>query len=461
MLQRLLRLFAPFLMLGFAAGPVIGDAIGGGDAGSGDSGSSDGGDDAGTVGQTDDGSGETAAGEDEGITSDGDDGGTADGQQSDPNALVDLGDGRQVPAKFKKLFDLAKKAGVEKEAKQLFFANQRLAKAIPGGVNAAIELAQTVEEIGGVEAIQQLQDDIGTYSQDAEMFNSGDPRWVESGFKENPEASIKAFAHSLDYVSEHHPEHYDHMMAKVIVNDLANLDVREIHAMLAGIKDNPRAAALAKQLADYYNSRLETSRNAPEKKPDTQNKALTEREKQVEQREMNVRFQEVNKGAFSHLKSTVTNALTLEAKSAGVDLQKLSKEYPGEWRDLLNDIHQRIMKQASKDTRFLDKYYALVKKGDLKRAEQAINQKHTRIIETTDVVKEAIADRGLFRSKKTARTADATGTRTNTTETQTAGWTRVSKRPANSDINWGKTTQAMQLDGKYILNDGKKVVVQY
>jgi hypothetical protein len=38
------------------------------------------------------------------------------------------------------------------------------------------------------------------------MFESDPGKWAEAGFTENPEPALKAFAHSLDYVSEKHPE---------------------------------------------------------------------------------------------------------------------------------------------------------------------------------------------------------------------------------------------------------------
>jgi regulator of sigma D len=453
-------------MMTFAAGATIGDVgVGGGDAGDGGGDTSGGEGDPASDGASDDADGE---GDGEGDLPHSDDATGEEGddeQLTDPDAPVDLGDGRQVPGKFKKLFDLAKKAGCEKEAKQLYFAQQRLAKAIPGGVNAAIELAKSIEELGGVEGVEQLQSDVETFRADAELFETNQSKWIEQAFKEDTDSALKAFAHSLDYVSEQHPDHYDHYMAKVIVNDLSNLHVREIYSAL-NASDKPEHKALAKELADYYNSRLDTSKKVPEKKVDAQSKALTDREQKVEEREMGMRFKEVNTEVFPALKTSVTKRLQAEAKTAGVDLQKIAKEYPGEWRDLLNDIHKRVMRAAQKDQRFIDKHYALVKKGDLKRAAKAVNDKHDAII--PDAVREAIAERGLFRGKKKPagggegkdkgnRGAGDKGNQ----NAAAAGWAKVSKRPENSLIDWSKTSSAMQLDGKYILKDGKKVVVQY
>jgi hypothetical protein len=459
-LQLLVRFWLfPIFGMFFAAGAGVADlGSGGGDTGDGGGdGSSDGGDgssDAGVDESGDD--GDVELGESSDDTS-ADDRGEND---QDPDAPVALTDGRQVPGKFKKLFDLAKKAGLEKEAKQLYFAQQRLNKAIPGGINAAIQLAKDVEQIGGMEAVQQLQDDIQVHQADAELFESNPAKWAEAGFQENPDSALKAFAHSLDFVSENHPEHYDHYMAKVIVNDLSNLDVRGIYQALSSLKDNAEAQKLARQLAEYYNSRSETAKKVPEKKADAQSKALTDREKSVKERELGVRFKEVNRDAHPALKTSVTKALQAQSKTAGVDLAKLSKEYPGEWRDLLNDIHQRVMRAAIKDSRFIDKYHALVEKNDLQRALKAINDKHEMLV--PDAVRAAVAERGLFRKKKAgASDGDKGGDKGAAAAAQNQGWTKIAKRPENSMINWSKTTSAMQLDGKYILKDGKKVVVQY
>lgn len=467
MLQLLLKFwFFPLFMM-FASGAGIADlGTNGGDTGGGDNG--DGGADDGSDGSSDDGDGSADDGADDSASADlNADADDADSQNddADPNAPVDLGDGRQVPGKFKKLFDLAKKAGLEKEAKQLYFAQQRLAKAIPGGINAAIELAKNVDELGGIEGVQQLQDEIGTYKQDEELFSAGDPKWVEAGFQENPESSLRLFAHSLDYVAENHPDHYNHYMAKVIVNDLAHLDVRGMYAKLSAMKDDPEAKALAKTLAEYYNTRLETSKNVPEKKVDAQSKALTDRESKVKKGEMDLRYKQVNTAVFPALKSDVTRVLQAEAKASGIDIAKLSKDYPAEWRNMLNEIHQKVMKQAIKDSRFIAKYAALVEKGELERAERAINEKHKAII--PEIVRAVKQSYGVFRGKKAANAAadkggaGDKGGNSSAAAAQGQGFTRVRQAPERSLVDWNKTTTQMQLDGKYILRDGKKVVVAY
>src|SRR5208337_1702910 len=142
-LQELMFAFTMFFAAGAAAVAGAGGGTGAGDGGastgSGE-GSADSSEGAGGDGSSSDQDGAGGEGESGELPA------GQDGKQVDPNAAVDLGDGRTVPAKIKKLFDVAKTAGVEKEIRQLYFSNERLTKAIPGGVKGAVELANSVEQ---------------------------------------------------------------------------------------------------------------------------------------------------------------------------------------------------------------------------------------------------------------------------------------------------------------------------
>lgn len=455
-----------FLMLGFAASATVGDVgsdMGGGDGSGDSSGDSDAGsDDAGVDDAGSDGSDELGD-VDESLSAD--DGG-ADDQNSDVDLdkPVDIGDGRSVPGKIKKLFDLAKKAGVEKEIKQLFFSNQRLLKAVPNGVNGVLQLVKSLEEYGGIEGVQDLKDQLDTYSQDSQLFESGDPRYSESAFKQAPEQALKHVVHALNYMQENLPDNFDHIVAKYLVADFGNVDLNGIHKVLSGMKDNPEAQKLAKELADYYNSRSKIAKNAPENKPDAKAKELTERESAISQKEMKLRESTVNAKVLPMMTSQIGKALQTEVKARGIDLKKIATDYPGEYRDFVEKVHKAVNRMAMKDQRFLDKYSGLMQKGQLERAEKAINDKHASIV--ADAVREVMQGSGLFRGKKQNPAADKSknntnGAKGNAAAAANAGYTQVSARPSNLTIDWSKTTQAMQLDGKYILKDGKKVRVKY
>ena len=460
MLHRLLSFLLNHMLFGstmfFAAGTAVAD-VGAGDGAS-SSGDSSGMGDAGGEG-VDNSSSQDSTGE---TTTDDDTASSADPDAvADPNALADIGNGQKAPAKLKKLFDAAKSLGLEKEIKQLYFANQRIAKAFGAeGVNGAIKLAQSVEALGGLEGIETLQGDLELHSQDAELFESNPQKWVENSFTENAEQSLKAWQYGLDLVAEKFPEQYDHAMARVMLDTLDKFSpIHKVYNGLKALQNNPEAVALAGEIAKWYSGIDKAAKEVPEKKVDARQSALDKREQGVTEKEMGIRYKEVNAEALPVMKTHVANTLKAEAKLKGLDLDKMATDYPGEFRSMMNDIQKSIMQTAVKDERFVEKYATLVKKGDTKRATLTLNQKHEKII--PGIVRTVAAGYGMFKGKaKPNPTGDKAKPGTSAGNADT-GWARVSARPKNSEIDWSKTTSALQVDGKYFLNDGKKVIVQY
>lgn len=370
LLQRLLFAGTMFFADGASSmAAVDGGGNGGEDAGAGgeaDSGSISSGDDT-----TDGGSGTGEGGEDDERV------GAGEGE-GDPNAQVTLADGRKIPAKYKELFEQ------DKNLRADYFNQRALAKVFPGGVKEAVALARQVEDLGGLDGIERVQADLNAYTADAEAFNSGDPKWIESSFAENPEISLKHFNNALGYVSEHHPEHYDHLMAKVIVNDLAHLPLQEIHGLLAGIKDNPRAQAAAKSLAQYYNSRQEFAKKAPEKQIDPQQRKIDEQNAQLSEREQKVRNQSINAEAGPYLTRTIEGSLAATAKAAGFDLAKLQKEQPNRYGRFLKDVRNAVHNEVLNDSKWLDRYSAALATGDTAKCVRMLNARHDAAIKGTE-----------------------------------------------------------------------------
>ena len=346
---------------------------GGGDGGSGaDGATGDTGDVSSGDGSVDGGSGSDEGGaDDEHKSADGGDG-------ADANAEVSLADGRKIPAKYKELFEN------DKDLRSIYFANQALKKVFPGGVKEAVGLARQLEEVGGFDAIEKLQGDINAYSGDAELFNTGDPKWTEKAFEENAEVSLKHFTNALGYVSEHHPEHYDHLMAKVIVNDLQNLPVEKIHSLLAGIKDNPEAAAAAKALAKYYNSRHEYAKKVPEKQIDPQQRKLDEERNKLGEEKQQVRNAKINTEASPYLDRTIKGSLATAAKASGFDLAKLEKDQPNRYGRFLKDVRNAVHNEVLNDTKWLDRYSAALASGDTAKCVRMLNARHDQAIKGTE-----------------------------------------------------------------------------
>jgi hypothetical protein len=393
---------------------------------------------------------DAAAGGDEDAAAGGD-------AETDPDAPVDLGDGRTVPAKWKKLFDTAKDQGLEKEVRQLFFANQRLTQKFPGGVNEVLNLATKLEEVGGFQAIEEMQSDLQTYQADAEIFAKEPAKWIETMFGEDVDASLKAFTASLDYVSENHPEHYDHLLGKVVANTLDQGPIHEIYSFLASLKDNAGAQKLAKDLARYYNGIRDLAAKVPEKKIDAERSKLdTERQTLASEREQ-LRNHTVNTQTIPLLGRQMTTHIEKLAKDASFDLKKFTAEQPEAAQSMRAKILDGVMQKAAADKVFVKNYKAVMNQGDTQRAVAMMNKKHNEIL--PEVVRSVAKGFGIAKKAGTGTRSNAggggTGTRTAAGGTS-KGLVRVSEKPAAGLIDWGKTGNDIY-DSVATLKDGRKV----
>lgn len=298
---------------------------------------------------------------------------------TDPNALIDSGDGRKIPAKYKELFEK------DKDLRNTYFNYQALRKTFPGGVKEAVQLARDVEQLGGLEGVERLQGELDSYTADAKAFESGDPKWIESSFQENPDVSLKHFANALDYVADNHPEHYGYYMARVLMADLGeNLAYREIYAKLNSIQNDPQAKQLAKQLADYVNDRSEKARKIPEKQIDPQQKKIDEAHQKLTQREQQVRNKTINAEAAPYLTRSIETSLGAAAKASQLDLAKIQKEQPNRWGRFLKDVRNAVHNEILNDGKWLDRYTAALNSNDTAKCVRMLNKRHDEAIKGTD-----------------------------------------------------------------------------
>jgi hypothetical protein len=462
-MSRLLhQLYNWFLFAGtmfFAAGASgFSDAGAGGGGGEGSEGGAAGSGDSGDPG-ADPGAGEGGEDASAGDGAAGDDRRAADGgdRDRDLDAPVDLGDGRTVPAKWKNVFEAAKGQGLEKEVKQLFFANQRLTQKFPGGVNEALTLANQLEEVGGFEAIQEMQSDLETYHADAETFAKDPAKWIETSFAEDVDASLKAFAASLDYVSDKHPEHYNHLLGKVVANTLDQGPVHEIYSLLASLKDNPAAQKLAKDLARYYNGIKELAAKVPEKKVEPERAKLEADRQKLASEQEQLRNHTVNSQTIPLLGRQMTTQIEKLAKDAGFDVKKFIAEQPEAAQSLRAKILNQVMAKAAADKVFVKNYKAVMNQGDTQRAIAMMNKQHQAIL--PDIVRDVAKGFGIAKKGGTAARTNAGGNAGSTSRASggnSGGMTRVSAKPPANEIDWGKTGNRIY-DSEAVLKNGKVV----
>lgn len=461
--MRLLRFL--FLRLMFAGTMFFADGAsalatvdGGGDAGGGDAGAGAS-DDAGAEGTGDD----AGAGKESGEAGHGEDGQEEEsGASDDPDALIATADGRKIPAKYKELFEK------DKNLRADYFNQRALQKTFPGGVKEAVALARSVEELGGLDGIERIQGELSEYTADAEAFNSGDAKWTESAFKQNPELALKHFTNALGYVAENHPETYDHVGAKIIVNDLdSNLPVRDIYDILAGLKDNPAAQKAAKALSSYYNSRKDFAKKVPEKQIDPQQKKIDEQKQQLSTKEQEIRNKTINVEAAPYLTRSIESSLAAAAKAAGLETTKLQKSQPNRWGRFLKDVRNAVHADVLGDSKWLDRYDAALKSGDTAKCVRMLNARHDQAIKGTDSkpgVAAPIFHEWFGPAKagiKKAPTGDGSAARGNESSAVRGKETpmQVNSLPPAKDINYSDPLTD-KWNGIYRLKTGKLIQVK-
>ena len=448
MLHRLLNLFLHhFLFAGtmfFAAGaPAIGAM---GSESSGDSGSSA--TDSGTSGVTDD-SGTTDSGLSHGETGER----SADEQASDPNTLVDSGDGRKIPQKYTELFK------TDKALREMFFSQASLKKEFPGGVREALALKRQVAEVGGLEAVAELQNEITGLKSNSELFAKDQQKWVETSFAENSDASIKAVGLALDFTAEHHPEQYNHIMSKVLLNTLDQYSpVGEIWSLLSGLKDNPGAQQAAQQLAKWYNGIKNTASKIPEKRVDAEAQKLeTERQKLTEEKQQ-IRNQKINSEAVPYMQKSAESQIETKAKTSGIDIQAIKRDTPKRYEKFMADVTQTIHKNVLADKNFVNRFDAALKSGDTAKCVRMLNSRHDLAIKGDghkDGVVTALVEEWFGPGKKVTPQPEKAQAQTANRGGNSAA-VRVPSMPSKTEINW-RDPKTRVIDGEAMLHNGKFV----
>lgn len=230
---------------GVADGTAIADAGVGGDggAGTGDAGAGGGaGDGAGT-------GGEGGAPADGGEPGDG--GEPASGDESEPSGgeegelgevgdeggegdeeVLEGADGRRVDAKTRADLAALKKVNPE-SAKRLGDMYHRTrsimeevgATTISDAVHKVRQLNATIEGVGGVEGLTQLQDEVGDYRGEIQQFADGDPALLQQLHEANPESFGTAIQNGIDLLAEKNPKLFDKLIVGPIVSRLEGAGV--------------------------------------------------------------------------------------------------------------------------------------------------------------------------------------------------------------------------------------------
>lgn len=230
-----------------------------------------------------------------------------------------------------------------KALKQALAANPELFKAVKREISensrykqvhespeAARAFSERVESLGGLDAIESESKEWSTVY---DMFDTGDPGVLDYWGKNNPQAIAKLFPHVYDRMATENPAIWAHKAAGTFMataQQQGMITALNALAVSDALKKSPQDAALVNQLIDSFN-RLETiSKQAPRQDLTPQAQALSEKEKNIADKERSLYNREVNARSESIVRKSALNELNRILKG-----RNLSAEAK---RNLLDDL---------------------------------------------------------------------------------------------------------------------------
>ncbi len=136
------------------------------------------------------------------------------------------------------------------------FAQDRFARAVPGGMKEIQTLRSALEPIGGVEGLQRVRTELDGFNQLDQQFTSADPKFLEAltDTPEGQEAFTKLAPAMIDKYRELYPEGFTAMVCSTVVRDMLNdripLQLERLEDFLG---DNPKAAEVLNSIRAWVN----------------------------------------------------------------------------------------------------------------------------------------------------------------------------------------------------------------
>ncbi len=456
MLKFLVHLWTMLLIPMFAAAaPVIaggsGEGAGGGEGGGEGAGEGSG-----------EGAGEGAGGE------------GGEGESGEPGAgegegLDDLegrdrarDDGRKLSPELKKYFDELQGTN-PKLAKQLrgaFFAVGEFRAQFPTP-QAAAKAKELIEQVGGEEGLQAIEQERSAWNALDAQYDKGDPQFIKSIAEENPNAFVKLMPTALEEFATRDRDTYNHVMARVLHNTLDKSGVLGYLTQLRSVTDVKDAQRLADELLEWAGGIRELASKQPEKKVDPEREKLqTEREK-FEQ-EKRVHFErDIATDFRTHLKTGIESELGKLLAARRIDIKKLARTDPDAYNLLLSNCDRAISIALAKQPDIKQKAAALLATGDKARVLKFYRSRTDRVLaQAVKGVYNAFYKLGGGKQVETTRREEANQQRRDPGTGGSGAGTKLGKAPESNQIDYSRTTNDMIWKNEAYLK-GKKEKVSW
>lgn len=361
------------------------------------------------------------------------------------------GDGRTLPVELKALLSelKTKNPKMEKIVRGLFFADGAWKKEFPGGLKEAQALKQQIEQTGGTEAVQSLQEELKGHKDLQDKWNRGDVSYVDDIASENPASFAKMVPRALDRLATGSPETYNHLMGQVIHATMRDANIPTqiyLAEQMLATGNVEEAKRIIGEIKGFVGSMEQLAKQAP-KQPQEDPKA-----KELSAREEAIKNQE--RQAFNQSIAGEYNSYRDAAIGKAIDAQLNGKKVSDYARQtILKNAINEISEVLSKDGGYKAKFERLYNAGDKAEIVKFAKSRVDGLIEkSVQKVYRELYSEGTLGTKKPALKPNGVDTKP-----AEAGWVKLASAPRPEEIDNSKTSFDMKYHSKAVLKNGKKV----
>lgn len=281
----------------------------------------------------------------------------------------------KMPSQVIKLLREVKAGNVEsapivKALNDAYFAHGEYTKLFPN-IDEAREVKATLDAIGGVTGIADLQTMVQGIERIDQMVDEGDPAVVEDMAKESPEGFTKLIHHGLEILEKMNSTEFDNTIRPSLVRSLINSGMGDyladaLESLEAG--DTQGAARRISGISRWL-GRLVEAEKGREKNvgPDPREEALKEQRLQLETEKQNITRDRVKGDIVSYLTDTISSGVKPLLKGQNFSQQQID--------DLIDGVGREINATMGADKAYGSNLAALMRKGDIEKTEEYIKAK--------------------------------------------------------------------------------------
>lgn len=322
---------------------------------------------------------------------------------------------------------------------------EQLMKEFPGGLNEAVEFRKIVHEMGGREGLQEVRQTVDDYSNLDTLYTEGKPEFVQQIAEGDPEAFSRMVPHAIEQFAKVNPEHYQHIMARVLVNTFDGVGLSNALKGLIQSADD-KAKPGIQEILDYVESFRPIAAKVPEKKVDAREQQLTQKEQEFAQRQAESLMKSVDTDSIRHRDSVIER----EIKPFG-DWQTMDPDRKGA---VASWISQRIGKALSADRNFIERRQRLIANGDREGLAKLERDKLSEMV--PKLVPQAAKVFGV--TKNAAKPAQQPAKQSaQPAKPAPKGFTMVKSAPNPANVDRSKTTSDMIFANQAVLKNGSRI----